>query len=64
MVLAQGSAADVQCSTGQGLGFIEAVEELANHLGMPVPREVSTRTQEKAKQQPLTERMARAARAT
>jgi DNA primase len=45
-----------------GLGFIEAVEELAGQLGMPVPREVSVRAQEKAKQQPLTERMARAAR--
>jgi DNA primase len=49
-----------------GLGFIEAVEELANNLGMPVPREVSTqmgsRAQEKIRQQPLTERMARAAR--
>jgi DNA primase len=45
-----------------GLGFVEAVEELANHLGMPVPREVSTRSREREKQQPLTERMARAAR--
>ena len=45
-----------------GLGFVEAVEELASQLGMPVPREVSIRSQEKAKQQPLTERMARAAR--
>ena len=45
-----------------GLGFIEAVEDLAGQLGMPVPREVSIRSLEKAKQQPLTERMARAAR--
>ena len=45
-----------------GLGFVEAVEELAGQLGMPVPREVSLRTQERAAQQPLTERMARAAR--
>jgi len=45
-----------------GLGFVEAVEELAGQLGMPVPREVTARSQEKAKQQPLTERMARAAR--
>jgi len=45
-----------------GLGFIEAVEELAGQLGMPVPREVTARAQEKAQQQPLTERMARAAR--
>ena len=45
-----------------GLGFIEAVEELASQLSMPVPREVSVRAQEKVRQQPLTERMARAAR--
>ena len=45
-----------------GLGFIEAVEDLAGNLGMPVPREVSIRSQERVKQQPLTERMARAAR--
>jgi DNA primase len=45
-----------------GLGFIEAVEELANNLGIPVPREIGTRSQERARQQPLTERMARAAR--
>ncbi|MDQ1316030.1 MAG: primase [Pseudomonadota bacterium] len=45
-----------------GLGFVEAVEDLAGHLGMPVPQEVSTRSQDKARQQPLTERMARAAR--
>lgn len=45
-----------------GLGFVDAVEELAGQLGMPVPREVSVRSQEKARQQPLTERMARAAR--
>jgi DNA primase len=45
-----------------GLGFVEAVEELAGQLGLPVPKEVSARSQEKARQQPLTERMARAAR--
>ena len=45
-----------------GLGFIEAVEDLANHLGMPVPREVGAQSQQKARQAPLTERMARAAR--
>jgi len=45
-----------------GLGFVEAVEELAGQLGMPVPREAGIRFQEKARQQPLTERMARAAR--
>lgn len=45
-----------------GLGFVEAVEELAGQLGMPVPREVGARSQERVRQQPLTERMARAAR--
>ena len=45
-----------------GLGFVEAVEELAGQLGLPVPRQASARAQEKARQQPLTERMARAAR--
>ncbi len=45
-----------------GLGFVEAVEDLAGHLGLAVPQEVSTRSQEKAKQQPLTERMGQAAR--
>jgi DNA primase len=45
-----------------GLGFVEAVEDLAGQLGMPVPREVSARSQERVRQQPLTERMARAAR--
>lgn len=45
-----------------GLGFVEAVEDLANNLGMPVPREVGAHSQQKARQAPLTERMARAAR--
>ncbi|MEW6165016.1 MAG: DNA primase [Pseudomonadota bacterium] len=45
-----------------GLGFIEAVEDLAGQLGMPVPREITARTQERVRQAPLTERMARAAR--
>jgi DNA primase len=45
-----------------GLGFVEAVEDLANHLGMPVPHEVGAHAQQKARQAPLTERMARAAR--
>ncbi|MBA3032097.1 MAG: DNA primase [Gammaproteobacteria bacterium] len=45
-----------------GLGFVEAVEDLANSLGMPVPREVGAHSQQKAQQAPLTERMARAAR--
>jgi DNA primase len=45
-----------------GLGFIEAVEELANSLGMPVPRDVGAHSQQKVRQAPLTERMALAAR--
>lgn len=45
-----------------GLGFIEAVEDLANQLGLPVPREVGAHAQQKARQTPLTERMALAAR--
>lgn len=45
-----------------GLGFVEAVEDLAGHLGLAVPQEVSTRSQEKVRQQPLTERMGQAAR--
>ena len=45
-----------------GLGFVEAVEDLAGHLGIPVPREVGARSQERVRQQPLAERMARAAR--
>ncbi len=45
-----------------GLGFVEAVEDLAGHLGIPVPHEVSIRSQERVRQQPLTERMVRAAR--
>jgi DNA primase len=45
-----------------GLGFIEAVEELAHSVGMQVPR-VSDRVQtERAKKAPLTELMLRAAR--
>jgi len=45
-----------------GLGFVEAVEELANSLGMPVPREVGAHSQQKSRQAPLTEHMALAAR--
>ena len=45
-----------------GLGFIDAVEELAHNAGMQVPQ-VSERIQnERAKKAPLTELMARAAR--
>lgn len=45
-----------------GLGFVEAVEDLAGQLGLPVPREVSARSRDRVRQQPLTERMALAAR--
>ena len=46
-----------------GLGFIEAVEELAGNVGLQVPREESHRASEfKAKKAPLTELMARAAK--
>jgi DNA primase len=45
-----------------GLGFIEAVEDLAHSVGMQVPK-VSERVQsERAKKAPLTELMLRAAR--
>jgi len=45
-----------------GLGFVEAVEDLAHSVGMQVPR-VSDRVQtERAKKAPLTELMLRAAR--
>jgi DNA primase len=45
-----------------GLGFVEAVEELAHSVGMQVPK-VSERVQtERAKKAPLTELMLRAAR--
>ena len=46
-----------------GLGFVEAVEELAGNVGMQVPREESPRAAEfKAKKAPLTDHMARAAK--
>lgn len=46
-----------------GLGFVEAVEELAGSIGVQVPREVSPRREaEQAQRTPLTELMARAAR--
>lgn len=44
-----------------GIGFIEAVEELASAIGLPVPQEERQRT-ERAKQAPLTEVMAQAMR--
>ena len=45
-----------------GLGFVDAVEDLAGQLGMPVPQEAHLQTQHKVRQAPLTERMARATR--
>jgi DNA primase len=45
-----------------GLGFIEAVEDLAHSAGMAVPRETEQRLTERACKAPLTELMARAAR--
>ena len=44
-----------------GIGFIEAVEELASSVGLQVPHEERNRA-ERAKKAPLTELMARAAR--
>ncbi len=45
-----------------GLGFIEAVEDLAHSVGMQVPRVSEHRQAERIKKAPLTELMARAAR--
>ena len=45
-----------------GLGFVEAVEELASSIGLAVPRQVAARRQEEAKKAPLTEFMARASK--
>ena len=46
-----------------GLGFIDAVEDLASHIGLQVPRETSAqRVADSARKAPLTELMARAAR--
>ncbi len=45
-----------------GLGFIEAVETLAGQLGMQVPHQAGNRARQKEREQPLTERMALAAR--
>ena len=44
-----------------GLGFIDAVEDLASHIGMQVPRDAPERhAQDAARKAPLTELMARA----
>jgi DNA primase len=45
-----------------GLGFIDAVEELAHSAGMQVPRVTEQVQAERARKAPLTELMARAAR--
>lgn len=45
-----------------GLSFVEAVETLAGQLGLQVPHETSGRARQKEREQPLTERMALAAR--
>ena len=46
-----------------GLGFIDAVEDLASHIGMQVPRDAPERhAQEAARKAPLTELMALAAK--
>jgi DNA primase len=45
-----------------GLGFIEAVEDLAHSVGMQVPHVVEHRQAERARKAPLTELMANAAR--
>ena len=45
-----------------GLGFVEAVEDLAHSLGMPVPQVSDRVHSERARKAPLTELMARAAR--
>ena len=45
-----------------GLGFVEAVEDLAHSLGMQVPQVSDRVHSERARKAPLTELMARAAR--
>lgn len=45
-----------------GLGFIEAVEELAASAGMQVPQQIAARHQAEEKKAPLTEFMVRAAK--
>jgi DNA primase len=46
-----------------GLGFIDAVEDLASHVGMQVPRDAPERhAQNAARKAPLTELLARATR--
>ena len=45
-----------------GLGFVDAVEDLAGHIGLAVPRQIEARRHEEAKKAPLTDFMARATR--
>ncbi len=45
-----------------GLGFIEAVEDLAGNAGLQVPQQIEARRQDAARKAPLTEFMARAAK--
>ena len=46
-----------------GLGFIDAVEDLASHIGMQVPRVATAqRAIDTARKAPLTEQMAKAAK--
>ena len=45
-----------------GLGFVDAVEELAGSVGLPVPKQIEARRHEEAKKAPLTDFMARSSR--
>ena len=45
-----------------GLGFVDAVEELAGSAGLQMPQQIEARRQEAAKKAPLTDFMARAAK--
>ena len=45
-----------------GLGFVEAVEDLASGIGLAVPRQVAARREDAARKAPLTEFMAQAAK--
>ena len=45
-----------------GLGFVEAVEELAGHAGLQVPQQIAAQRHGEAKKAPLTEFMAKAAK--
>ena len=45
-----------------GLGFVDAVEELANGIGLAVPKQIEARRHQDAKKAPLTDFMARSTR--